>query len=49
MYEQEQAGMTPKARRMRELDSLIDEIFGPDFLVKERVRSEKPQTTNRKT
>lgn len=41
MLEQEVKGMSPKAKRMRELDSLLDEIFGPDFLAKEELKSKK--------
>lgn len=41
MQENYLEGMSRRARRMRELDALIDEIFGSDFLRKEELRNEK--------
>lgn len=38
-------GMTPRAKRMRELEALLDEVFGADFLLKEDQKNERTRRT----
>lgn len=45
MNASEYEGMTPRAKRMRELEDLLDEVFGADFLLKEEQKNERTRRT----